>query len=481
MFTDEKKPTGLRVLGRLRISRTRLESTSIESQRQIVQQWADANSHRVIGWAIDEEVSGSVDAFDAPELGPWLRERSHEFDVVCSRKLDRLGRNSIQLNKLFGWCNDHDKALVCVSDNIDLSTWVGRLIANVIAGLAEGELEQIRERVLSSKRKLREDGRWTGGRPPYGYRGVPLASGGQVLDIDPETAPVVRSVIERVLRGDAVSQIAEDLSDQGVLTPADLNKVRNGKPAARARWRRSTLFNQLASPALRGYVMHQGDVVRDDDGRPVRKGPELVTSDEFDRLQSKLAERRKPMNPTRTNTTSPLLGVVVCYECDRPLHHKAQHINGKVWRYYVCGNKHGGQIRADQLEPLLEQTFLEEHGDDEVLERRFLPSESHEDELAELIASQDGLTRLYASAKSQAARDRYERQLESLDTRIAELELLPVREARYEMVGTGRTYASEWDSHDTDARRRMLIDSGITCAALRVKGTNALRFDLRVP
>ena len=34
------------VLGRLRISRTRLESTSIESQRGIVQQWADANSHR---------------------------------------------------------------------------------------------------------------------------------------------------------------------------------------------------------------------------------------------------------------------------------------------------------------------------------------------------------------------------------------------------------------------------------------------------
>ncbi|MEV6561923.1 recombinase family protein [Nocardia sp. NPDC051756] len=58
--------------------------------------------------------------------------------------MDRLGRNAIQLNKLFGWCIDHEKTLVSCSESIDLGTWAGRMLASVIAGLAEGELKQSR-------------------------------------------------------------------------------------------------------------------------------------------------------------------------------------------------------------------------------------------------------------------------------------------------------------------------------------------------
>jgi len=96
-------------------------------------------------------------------------------------KLDRLGRNAIQLNELFGWCNDHGKILVSTSESIDLSTWAGRMLAGVIAGLAEGELESIRERVRGSRAKLRSLARWPGGKPPYGYKAVPLDGGGWTL------------------------------------------------------------------------------------------------------------------------------------------------------------------------------------------------------------------------------------------------------------------------------------------------------------
>jgi DNA invertase Pin-like site-specific DNA recombinase len=88
----------MRVLGRLRLSR----STSIPRQREIITQWADANSHTVIGWADDIDVSESVDPFDTPQLGKWLNKRASDFDIVACWKLDRLGRNAIQLNKMFG-------------------------------------------------------------------------------------------------------------------------------------------------------------------------------------------------------------------------------------------------------------------------------------------------------------------------------------------------------------------------------------------
>jgi len=121
----------------------------------------DISGHAVVGWATDVDVSGSVDPFDTPQLGDWLNNRAPEFDVIACWKLDRLRRKAIRLNHLFGWCLEHDKSVVSCSESIDLSTPVGRLIANVIGFLAEGELEAIRERTRSSKAKLRELGRWS--------------------------------------------------------------------------------------------------------------------------------------------------------------------------------------------------------------------------------------------------------------------------------------------------------------------------------
>ena len=62
----------MRVLGRLRLSRATEESTSIERQREVIQQWSDMHGHTVVGWATDLDVSGSVDPFDTPQLGDWL-------------------------------------------------------------------------------------------------------------------------------------------------------------------------------------------------------------------------------------------------------------------------------------------------------------------------------------------------------------------------------------------------------------------------
>ena len=132
------------------------------------------NEHTVVGWATDIDISGSVAPFDTPEFGDWLDNKAPEFDVIACWKLDRLSRNTINLNKLFAWCLEHGKTVVSCSEAIDLSTPVGRLIANVIGFLAEGELEAIRERQRSSKAKLRDLGRWSGGKVPYGYTAVPL-------------------------------------------------------------------------------------------------------------------------------------------------------------------------------------------------------------------------------------------------------------------------------------------------------------------
>ncbi|MGI8306131.1 recombinase family protein [Saccharopolyspora hattusasensis] len=122
--------------------------------------WAKANGHEVIDWAIDTDVSRSVDPFNAPELGPWFSkpEKVHAWDIVATWKLDRLATGSIYLNKVMSWCFENEKDLVSVTEDFDLSTWFGRMVANVIAGVAEGEVEAIMERTRDSQRALRRLG-----------------------------------------------------------------------------------------------------------------------------------------------------------------------------------------------------------------------------------------------------------------------------------------------------------------------------------
>lgn len=501
----------LRVLGRTRLSVDTDESTSIERQREAIQQWAAAGGHTVVGWAEDISVSGSVDPFDTPQLGEWLNHRAPEWDVLCAWKLDRLGRNAIQLSRLFGWSQDHDKSVVSCSESIDLGTWAGRMLAGVIAGLAEGELEAIRERGRSSRAKLRQTARWPGGKPPYGYRSIPNPDGpGRVLEIDPEAHRVVRRIVDTVVDGGSITRLATELNAEGVLAPADYHRSAQGKPGPfTGKWHVSPMRQMLRNKALRGFAHHHGETVRDEHGNPVQLAEPLVDLDEWELIQAHLDRIQQSRKGTRRFMNSPLTGVVVCLRCEEPMFHDrntvkreakayggkkaSQDDSGKIsyeYRYYRCRSCNG-MIPAEDLETLAEESFLAEVGELEVRERVWVPGDSHEAELREAVTALDELTAAAGRMTSATAKQRLQRQLDSLDARIAELEQAPKREARWEYRPTGQTYRHVWESlgSDVDARRELLVRSGITLAAkIDVEGGNrsksnlgAFTAEIRVP
>lgn len=467
-----------RVLGRVRLSRSTDESTSVERQREIVQRWADDNDHTIIGWAEDLDVSGAVDPFDTPSLGPWLeKSRLPEWNILCAWKLDRVARRAVPLHRVFGLCQDEDKTLVCVSDNLDLSTWVGRLVASVIAGVAEGELEAIRERTKASHRKLRELGRWPGGKPAFGYRAVEreYAAGWELVK-DDEASKLLEQIISSVLEGQSVESIAKRLTENGVLSPADYIRRRAGKQIKQDPWRGQTIRKLLRSKTLLGHVTHNGSTVRDSEGLPIHKGPALVSQAEFDRIQSELASRS--FKATRTVGVSPLLGVALCYECEKPLHHRGQTTAGKLYRYYYCRNGHGSSIRAELLEDLLEEKFLEDFGESNVQERVYIQAEDHQIELDQARSAVDEISTLLGTITSDTVRSQLLGQIRALDGKIAKLEQLPTKEAGWEWRKTSATYGDVWRKSDTEGRRQLLIKSGITARVFKPEGTNSLVFSL---
>jgi DNA invertase Pin-like site-specific DNA recombinase len=84
-------------------------------------------------------------------------------DSIVVWRLDRLGRTAKGLTKLFDDLAKLKVNLVSLKDGLDLSTAAGRLMANVLASVAQYETEIRSERVLaglaaSTKRKGRPAG-----------------------------------------------------------------------------------------------------------------------------------------------------------------------------------------------------------------------------------------------------------------------------------------------------------------------------------
>lgn len=433
----------------------------------MISAWAEVNDHTVVGWAEDVDVSGSIDPFDTPNLGDWLNNRADAFDVIAVWKLDRLSRNSIKLNKLFGWCIEHDKAVVSCSEAIDLGTPVGRLIANVIGFLAEGELEAMRERQLSSRRKLRQAARWGGGKPPYGYRAVDGPNGGKVLEIDPHAHKVVRRIVDAVLAGTSITRICNELNRDGVVSPVDHVRVCRGEEDTGSPWRPMALKWLLLSPTLVGHSHLGGVTTRDEEGNPVLMcSTPLVTDDERELIAAELA--RSQGGPRERSAPGLLSGIALCWFCETPLSSSRDRktlATGEVrhYGYYRCPNSCTPLVPMETADEELERVLLNAFGDEPVTERQWVAGDSNEADLKAAVAAFDELTATAGLMTSKTARERLRGQLEALDARIAELESVPSREGRYEDRPTGETYRQALDrtAGDSEARRTLLKRIGV--------------------
>lgn len=452
----------MRVLGRVRLSRFTEESTSVERQQEIITKWAEVHEHEIIGWAIDVDVSRSVDPFKTPELGPWLTdpEKIHQWDIVACWKLDRVATGSIYLNKVLEWCKDRDHYLASVTESFDLSTWIGRMIANNIASVAEGELEAIRERTQGSQKKLRSSGRWHGGTVPYGYR-AEKHEHKWFLKPDPQRAQIVSEVFKRVLARDSLRQIADDLNAREVPTS------QGGK------WRPTSLSHIIRSRSSIGQAEHDGSVVIDEDGMPLQRAEPLVPFSEWQRA-NELLNSKLPANTSKKDSGL-LVGVLFCWSCGSPMYiNKSPGRNGERYHYWLC---HGRKLQrtdcrepgipAKQLEDIAEEQFLDLLGDKQRVERIWVSADAQAEQLEQIEAS---IRRLKAESDAGVIEDEneYITRLKTLMTRKKELEPYKHAVSRWEERPLGETYGDAWKREDKQGRWRMLLDAGITMKARKL-------------
>ncbi|MCA9068694.1 MAG: recombinase family protein, partial [Planctomycetaceae bacterium] len=111
--------------------------------------------------------------------------RGGRVEKIVVWRLDRLGRTAKGLTTLFEELPKRNVGLVSIKDGLDLNTPAGRLMANVLASVAQYETEIRAERVLAGQAKARAEGKTWGG-----------SKRGRLLSLSKEQVEVILSLHE---------------------------------------------------------------------------------------------------------------------------------------------------------------------------------------------------------------------------------------------------------------------------------------------
>jgi DNA invertase Pin-like site-specific DNA recombinase len=177
----------------MRVSTTRQDT---KSQEPDLKAWTTGKEG--VAYYSDKATGKNMDRPGFQALLADVRARRIKT-VVCWR-LDRLGRSCSGLTALFDEFTALGVNFISLKDGIDLSTPAGRMLANVLASVAQFETECRAERIqagLAAKRERVAAGEetWNAGRPA----GTPNKA-------TPEVAEAVR---EQVGKGRSKSAVAK--------------------------------------------------------------------------------------------------------------------------------------------------------------------------------------------------------------------------------------------------------------------------------
>ncbi|MFI6514081.1 recombinase family protein [Spirillospora sp. NPDC050679] len=362
--TEDKQDPAASKAWQLRRAMTLIESVG----GQIVAEYFDVDRSRSIPWARRPRASALLEA---------LKDPGRDFDAVVVGEPHRAFYGG-QYGLTFPLFDHYGVPLWVpeVGGPIDPANEAHDMIMSLFGGLSKGERNRIKVRVRSSMAAIAEtEGRYLGGRPPYGYMledAGPHPHPGKAADgkrlfrlaIDPDAAPVVQRIFREFLGlggspEKGLFSIAEGLTRDGIPCPSAHDRARNRHREGMA-WAKSAVKAILTNPRYTGHQVwnkqrkdevlidvndvslgHITKLTWNDREQWVYSKkvvhPVIIDKDTFGRIEGKLAARRCQTGGTkaahaRVKRHYALRGVMYCGLCGR----KMQAHTYKDYVYFRC-------------------------------------------------------------------------------------------------------------------------------------------------
>ena len=132
-----------------------------ETQLIALREFAQARGFQITAEFVDVGISGAKDR--RPELDRLMNDaRRRRFDAVLVARFDRFARSTRHLVFALEEFNALGIHFISISESIDTSTPMGRMVFTIIAAVAELERSLIRERVVMGLHRAKQQGRRLG-------------------------------------------------------------------------------------------------------------------------------------------------------------------------------------------------------------------------------------------------------------------------------------------------------------------------------
>lgn len=296
-------------------------SESIVNQRKLLTDYALKNDFEIYDYYIDEDRSG-LDR-ERPEFLRLIEDaKIGRFSVVLCKTQSRFTRDMELVEKyIHGLFPLWGIRFISVVETYDTAV-KGNKKARQISGLVnEWYCEDLSENIKAVLHKKMQDGEFIGSFACYGYKKA--ADNRHELEIEKETAQVVRGIFDLYLKGYGIMQIADILRLRHVLTPTAWKQSRGllySNPSAREgvfNWSPSTIKKILSNETYIGTLIQGREQKISYKDKKLRAVPRkdwvcipnhheaIVSREVFEQVQQLRSSRRKTKKGDRTKAASP--------------------------------------------------------------------------------------------------------------------------------------------------------------------------------
>lgn len=320
---------------------------SIEGQLHACYEYAETNSLTVIGEYIDRAQSAKTD--HRVEFQRMIADSDrHIFEVVLVYQLDRFARNRYDSAIHKSRLKRNGVRVLSAREPIaeDAS---GILIEGVLESMAEYYSAELAQKIQRGMDINGAKCLSTGSNPGLGL----TVDTDKRIVIDPDTAPIVKSIFEQYVAGDTIKDIIDRLNAAGV-------KTSQGGPFNKNSFRR-----MLQNKRYIGIYTYKGQ-------ETPGSIPRIIDDDLFERAQARLMKSKKAPAQAKAKAEYFLTTKLFCGHCREMMTgYAGTSKTGAVHHYYICNGRkqklcNKKNVRKEYIEDLLVQKCREQLTDENI-------------------------------------------------------------------------------------------------------------------
>ncbi|MFC1521856.1 recombinase family protein [Elusimicrobiota bacterium] len=301
---------------------------SLDAQKEYCESFV--KSREGVGWKVfpvDYDDGGFTGGnMDRPALKRLVMDaKQGKFQVVVCYKYDRLSRNTKDFLHILEIFDRYNVAFVSVTQPIDTSSSVGRLMRSILMDFAQFERELISERTRDKRAAMAKKGKWHGGYPVLGYDTDPETKS---LLVNPKEVKIARAMFEAYLKTKSLSLAAKMLNAKGYRMKEW--ETKKGIRKGGRKFNKTNLSYMLNNPIYIGMIKHN-DSLYDGEHKA------LVEKDTYNRAQKLLKQNSQKNKSTNQDKHNFLLrSLLRCSCCGTMMTPNFAYSKGAKYFYYKC-------------------------------------------------------------------------------------------------------------------------------------------------